>query len=310
MVRDRSTSGSACTRAARRRSWPRSSPTSASRSPSSSASSSPGASSMLAESIHSLADTGNQGLLMLGGKQARAPGRRREHPFGYGRERYFWSFVVALVLFMRGRPVRDLRGHPEAARPARDRPRPASPSPSSASPSCWRRYSLRTARAARRTTSGAIAVVGGGSSARSKSPELPVVLLEDLGAADRPALRADRPDAGRGHRRRRAGTASATLVHRPAAGGDRRDPRRRDEEPADRRVGRPPSTRRDHPGGHRRRRPTCAGCIHLRTLHLGPRRAAGGRQDRPAPRTSTADRSPPRSTPPRRASARRCRSRA
>jgi cation diffusion facilitator family transporter len=56
---------------------------------------------LLAEAIHSLADTGNQGLLMLGGKRAaRKPDA--EHPFGYGRERYFWAFVVALVLFSVG----------------------------------------------------------------------------------------------------------------------------------------------------------------------------------------------------------------
>jgi len=60
-----------------------------------------GASSLLAEALHSLADTTNQGLLMLGARQA----RRRpttQHPFGYGRQRYFWSFVVALVLFSAG----------------------------------------------------------------------------------------------------------------------------------------------------------------------------------------------------------------
>ena len=60
-----------------------------------------GASSMLAEAIHSLADTTNQGLLFLGGKQAARPATP-EHPFGYGRDRYFWSFVVALVLFSVG----------------------------------------------------------------------------------------------------------------------------------------------------------------------------------------------------------------
>ena len=56
---------------------------------------------LLAESGHSLADAGNQGLLMLGGKRARRPADR-DHPFGYGPERYFWSFVVALVLFSMG----------------------------------------------------------------------------------------------------------------------------------------------------------------------------------------------------------------
>jgi cation diffusion facilitator family transporter len=60
-----------------------------------------GSASLLAEAGHSLADTGNQGLLMLGGKRAsRRPDAK--HQFGYGRERYFWSFVVALVLFSAG----------------------------------------------------------------------------------------------------------------------------------------------------------------------------------------------------------------
>jgi cation diffusion facilitator family transporter len=60
-----------------------------------------GSSSLLAESVHSLADTANQGLLLLGRRtsQRRAT---REHPFGYGRERYFYAFVVALLLFTLG----------------------------------------------------------------------------------------------------------------------------------------------------------------------------------------------------------------
>ena len=56
---------------------------------------------MLAESVHSFADTGNQGLLLLGGNRAKRDATP-EHPFGYGRERYFWSFAVALVLFSMG----------------------------------------------------------------------------------------------------------------------------------------------------------------------------------------------------------------
>lgn len=56
---------------------------------------------LLAEAGHSLADTGNQALLLLGGKRARRKADRN-HPFGYGPERYFWSFVVALVLFSMG----------------------------------------------------------------------------------------------------------------------------------------------------------------------------------------------------------------
>jgi cation diffusion facilitator family transporter len=60
-----------------------------------------GFSSMLAEAIHSVADSGNQGLLLLGGKRSRREATE-EHPFGYGRERYIYSFIVAIVLFSVG----------------------------------------------------------------------------------------------------------------------------------------------------------------------------------------------------------------
>jgi cation diffusion facilitator family transporter len=60
-----------------------------------------GAASMLAEAIHSFADTANQGLLFLGARRAtKTP--TSEHPFGFGRERYFWAFVVAVMLFTLG----------------------------------------------------------------------------------------------------------------------------------------------------------------------------------------------------------------
>ena len=74
-------------------------------------------SSMLAESVHSLADTGNQALL-LWGNAASEREASESHPFGYGRERYFWSFVVALVLFSLGslfaihEGIDKLRAHP------------------------------------------------------------------------------------------------------------------------------------------------------------------------------------------------------
>jgi cation diffusion facilitator family transporter len=58
-------------------------------------------SSMLAESIHSVADSSNQALLLLGGKRARRQATP-EHPFGYGRERYIYAFIVAIVLFSVG----------------------------------------------------------------------------------------------------------------------------------------------------------------------------------------------------------------
>jgi cation diffusion facilitator family transporter len=60
-----------------------------------------GASSMLAEAIHSVADSGNQALLLLGGRQARKR-PTAEHPFGYGRERYIYAFIVSIVLFSVG----------------------------------------------------------------------------------------------------------------------------------------------------------------------------------------------------------------
>lgn len=60
-----------------------------------------GSASMLAEAIHSVADSGNQLLLMLGGRRAKKRADR-EHPFGYGRERYVYAFVVAIILFSVG----------------------------------------------------------------------------------------------------------------------------------------------------------------------------------------------------------------
>lgn len=60
-----------------------------------------GSAAMLAEGIHSVADTANQGLLLVGERRARR-GPTATHPFGHGPERYFWSFVVAVVLFTGG----------------------------------------------------------------------------------------------------------------------------------------------------------------------------------------------------------------
>jgi len=60
-----------------------------------------GSSSLLAESVHSVADCGNQGLLLLGRRTARREADEA-HPFGYGRDRYFYAFVVSVVLFTLG----------------------------------------------------------------------------------------------------------------------------------------------------------------------------------------------------------------
>jgi cation diffusion facilitator family transporter len=60
-----------------------------------------GSGSLLAEAFHSIADSGNEGLLLLGRSQARAPPSAK-HPLGHGRATYFWSFIVALLLFSIG----------------------------------------------------------------------------------------------------------------------------------------------------------------------------------------------------------------
>lgn len=135
-------------------------------------------SAMLAESVHSFADTGNQALLLLGGRSAKREATR-EHPFGYGRERYFWSFVVSVVLFTLGSVFALYEGISKLRNPHElDSPQWAIGILLGAI--LLEGYSFRTAVvAANPLRQGASwwAYIR-----NSKAPELPVVLLEDLGA--------------------------------------------------------------------------------------------------------------------------------
>ena len=137
-----------------------------------------GSSSMLSEAIHSLADTGNQFLLLIGGKRShRAPDA--DHQFGYGRTRYVYSFVVAIILFMLGGIFSLYEGfhkiqHPEELSKV------------------WIAYtvlfiaialeswSFRTALGEANKSRGRRSLLQYVRDARQ--PELPVVLLEDAGA--------------------------------------------------------------------------------------------------------------------------------
>ncbi|MGQ0742861.1 MAG: cation diffusion facilitator family transporter [Acidimicrobiales bacterium] len=137
-----------------------------------------GATSMLAEAVHSVADAANQGLLLLGGSRARREATPA-HPFGYGRERYFWSFVVALVIFSLGslfalfEGVEKLR-HPHAIVSVNIAVGIL------AVAIVFEILSLRTAVVESRKVKGS---QGWWAFVRhAKVPELPVVLLEDIGA--------------------------------------------------------------------------------------------------------------------------------
>jgi len=138
-----------------------------------------GSSSMLAEAIHSVADSGNQALLLLGGKRATRKATP-EHPFGYGRERYIYAFIVSIVLFSVG----GLFALYEAYHKLQHR--------EGIHEFQWvpvavliiaiglESYSFKTAIEESNHSRGKTSWVN--FVRRAKAPELPVVLLEDAGA--------------------------------------------------------------------------------------------------------------------------------
>ncbi|MDI5965196.1 cation diffusion facilitator family transporter [Streptantibioticus silvisoli] len=137
-----------------------------------------GSSSMLAEGVHSLADSGNQVLLLIGGKRAKKAATD-EHPFGYGRERYVFGFLVSVVLFTLGGVFALYEGFEKVRHP-----HPVDD---------WywpvgvlifailaEGFSFRTAMREAQDLRGSQSWVQ--FIRRAKAPELPVVLLEDFGA--------------------------------------------------------------------------------------------------------------------------------
>jgi len=137
-----------------------------------------GSGAMLAESIHSVADTSNQALLLLGGRRARRVADDR-HQFGYGRERYFWAFVVAMILFALG----GIFSIYEGISKLRD--------PHELESLGWaigvllfavvlESFAMRTAIIESRKVKGN--KTWWEFIRKSRSPELPVILLEDAGA--------------------------------------------------------------------------------------------------------------------------------
>jgi cation diffusion facilitator family transporter len=137
-----------------------------------------GSSSMLAEGVHSVVDSGNQGLLLRGGKQAKRTATA-EHPFGYGRDRYVYAFLVALMLFSAGGLFALYEGVEKIRHPHHlDSPIVAVIVLLVAIG--LEGYSLRTAVGESKHLKGADTWLG--FIRHAKNPELPVVLLEDVAA--------------------------------------------------------------------------------------------------------------------------------
>ncbi|HLV57477.1 MAG TPA: cation diffusion facilitator family transporter [Natronosporangium sp.] len=137
-----------------------------------------GSASMLAEGVHSVADSGNQVLLLVGGARARrAPSQL--HPFGYARERYIYAFLVAVVLFTLGGLYALYEGYHKLTHPEEL----TSPAVALAVLA----VAITMESAAMRTAIREANKVRGGQSwwgfiRHARAPELPVILLEDSGA--------------------------------------------------------------------------------------------------------------------------------
>ena len=195
---------------------------------------------MLAESIHSVADSGNQALLLLGGKRARREATP-EHPFGFGRERYVYAFIVSIVLFSVGGLFALYEGVPQARSTgsAIDDLAVGADRWCCSSRSCWSRFSFRTAiqesnKIRGKADLGRVHPPLPGARAAGRAARGP-------GRADRSGPRAVRRRPDPDHRQRRVGRHR----HRPdrtAAGRGGGGPGHRDQEPADRRVGHRRST--------------------------------------------------------------------
>src|SRR3954468_9761686 len=145
-----------------------------------------GASSMLAEGIHSVADSGNQGLLLLGGRRA-TRAATPEHPFGFGRERYVYSFLVAIVLFSVGGLFALYEAYHKAHEVHEGLPNDLLEGRwwwgavvVLLGAICMEGLSFRTAIRESGKTRGSASWVE--FIRRAKSPELPVILLEDFAA--------------------------------------------------------------------------------------------------------------------------------
>jgi cation diffusion facilitator family transporter len=135
-------------------------------------------SSMLAESVHSLVDSGNQGLLLLGGNRARQAATP-EHPFGYGRNRYVYGFLVALCLFSVGGLFALYEGVEKIRHPHHIKD-PAVAIGVLIVAVALEGWSFRTAVHESQSAKGTASWVQ--FIRRAKSPDLPVVLLEDFAA--------------------------------------------------------------------------------------------------------------------------------